>query len=492
MSNVASRVTPVPPTTKCILAPAAYNESLMPSLCLARSSRFARRVAKVLLAALAATFVLMAFAPWQQSINGTGDVVAFAPRERRQTIEAPIKGRVVRWGDGLVENARVVKGQFLVEVQDLDAGYTGRLEDQVRNSQQQVAAAAEQFRANQRALEAAKTIVQSFEAQRVAYLRVKEETIAAQDAYVAMAAKKVQAEQQQLIEYQAAIPQLEAEYERTKMLHSEGNISLQKLQEVARKLGEGQAKVSRAEAYVASAEAELEGKTRERRANVDKAQIAIDYAIGNLQKATGDVSKAESDIAKSQQELNKAEKDLLDTQIKLSRQQSQIVTAPIDGFIVQITANMGSGVVKEGDLLCTIVPETQERAVQLWLSGNDVPLVTTGRHVRMQFEGWPAVQFAGWPSIAVGTFGGEIVSIDASDDGAGKFRVLVRPDTSDRPWPEDRYLRQGVRANGWVLLDRVPLWFEVWRRLNGFPPVVSQSPSAAKEGKTKPPKLPKS
>ena len=178
-------------------------------------------------------------------------------------------------------------------------------------------------------------------------------------------------------------------------------------------------------------------------------------------------------------------------QVKLARQRNQIVTAPMDGFVVQITPHMGGGIVKEGDALCTIVPETQERAVQLWLNGNDIPLVEPGRHVRLQFEGWPAIQFAGWPSIAVGTFGGKIVSVDATDDGTGKFRVLIRPDASDQPWPEDRYLRQGVRANGWVLLNRVPLWFEVWRRLNGFPPVVSQGDPSSKGDKAKPPKVPK-
>ena len=474
-----------------MLSTVAYSETLMPSLQLARSSRFSRRTAKVLLVGLLITICLMVFAPWQQSVTGSGDVVAYAPRERRQTIEAPIKGRIVRWGEGLVENAWVTKGQFLVEIQDLDAGYTSRLEDQLRNSQQQVVAAREHLRASESALEAAKMIVESFEAQRVAYVRVREETIAAQDAYVENAERKVQAEQQQLIEYQAAIPQLEAEYERTKMLHAEGNISLQKLQEVARKLGEGKAKVSRAEAYVEAARAELEGKKRERQAKSDKAQIDIDYAIANLRKANGDVSKSESEIAKSRQELNKAEKEVLDMQVKLARQQNQTVTSPIDGFVVQITANMGTGVVKQGDPLCTIVPETQERAVQLWLDGNDVPLVTPGRHVRMQFEGWPAVQFAGWPSIAVGTFGGKVVSMDATDNGAGKFRVLVRRDPADRPWPEDRYLRQGVRTNGWVLLDQVPLWFEVWRRLNGFPPVVSKDSAGYYKGTPKPPKLPK-
>ncbi len=109
----------------------------------------------------------------------------------------------------------------------------------------------------------------------------------------------------------------------------------------------------------------------------------------------------------------------------------------------------------------------------------------------MQFEGWPAIQFSGWPSVAVGTFGGEVVSVDSRDNGKGKFRVLVRPDPQDRAWPAERFLRQGVRANGWVLLNQVPLWFEVWRQLNGFPPVVDVNQLEDKAGKSKQPKLPK-
>jgi hypothetical protein len=144
--------------------------------------------------------------------------------------------------------------------------------------------------------------------------------------------------------------------------------------------------------------------------------------------------------------------------------------------------------------MCTIIPETESRMVELWLDGTDMPLVHAretdpqgritreGSSVRLQFEGWPAVQFVGWPSVAVGTFGGEVLLIDPTDNGKGKFRVLIaqRPDSVERNgqpiqqgWPANRWLRQGVRANGWVLLQRVPLWFEIWRQLNGFPPVVA-------------------
>ncbi|GIW97078.1 MAG: hemolysin D [Pirellulaceae bacterium] len=476
---------------RTMLVPVAYSESVMPSLRLARSSRLVRKVARVLFIGLVITAVLMAFVPWQQSVRGTGNVLAYAPNERPQDIQAPIYGRLVRWGDGIYENAFVTKGQLIAEIRDLDEAYTLRLQQQVANSEQAVRAAKAQLDANRRALEAAKLIVASYEDQVRAYETVKQETIAAQDAYVEMAEKKVTAEQQQLIEYQAAVPQLEAEFQRVQTLQREGNISLQKYQEVARKLNEAQAKVSQAEAYVAAAVAELQGKQRDRLAKIEKAQADVDYAEAMLRKARADVSKAESDVAKAEQELNKANKELLESQAKLARQQSQFITAPFDGYIVSIRPNLRTAMLKQGDPLCTVVPKTTDRSVQLWLDGNDAPLVEPGRHVRLQFEGWPALQFSGWPAVAVGTFGGEVVSIDAVDNGMGQFRVLVRPDESDRPWPDERFLRQGVRANGWVLLNRVPLWFEVWRQLNGFPPVIDWQKGTDGSDKTKVPKLPK-
>lgn len=474
-----------------LLVPVAYSESSMPALRLARSSRFARKIARFLFVTLLITIVVMAFAPWQQSVTGTGNVLAYSPDQRQQVIQAPIKGRLVRWGDDIYENARVTKGEVIAEIRDLDESYAARLDMQMMNSEQSVKAAGQQFEASQRALEAAKTIVHSYEAQVKAFETVKQETIAAQDAYIEMASKKVQAEQQKLIEYEAALPQLQAEFDRMKTLEAENNISLQKLQEVGRKLKEASSKVKGAEFYYGAAKDELSGKQSERKAKIEKAQADIDKTKAMLRKAQGDVSKAESDIAKAQQEKNKAEKELLDMRVKVARQESQIIKAPFDGYIVQIKPNLGTAILKEGDPICTIVPFTTDRSVQIWLDGNDAPLVEPGRPVRLQFEGWPAIQFAGWPSVAVGTFGGVVVSVDATDNGQGKFRILVRPDPKDEPWPQDRFLRQGVRTNAWVLLKRVPLWYEVWRKLNGFPPAVSLEEPGKNSSKSKPPKLPK-
>ncbi|MFN7133443.1 MAG: transporter, partial [Myxococcales bacterium] len=156
-------------------------------------------------------------------------------------------------------------------------------------------------------------------------------------------------------------------------------------------------------------------------------------------------------------------------------------------------AGEGGLFVKPGDELAVIVPEQMQRSVELWMNGNDLPLLELGREVRLQFEGWPAVQISGWPGLAVGTFGGRIALIDAADVGPpGSFRILVVPMPGEL-WPDRRLLRQGVRAHGWVLLNRVPVGFEIWRQFNDFPPelprpLLEREPAGAGTAKaSKPP-----
>ncbi|MHC4893713.1 MAG: hypothetical protein ACYTFV_10170 [Planctomycetota bacterium] len=68
-------------------------------------------------------------------------------------------------------------------------------------------------------------------------------------------------------------------------------------------------------------------------------------------------------------------------------------------------------------------------------------------------------------------------TVDAQGNAEGKFRVLILPDPQDTGWPDRRYLRQGVRTKGWLLLDSVSLGYEIWRNLNAFPPSVREAPS---------------
>ncbi len=173
-----------------------------------------------------------------------------------------------------------------------------------------------------------------------------------------------------------------------------------------------------------------------------------------------------------------AASELAESETKLSRQENQIIYAPKDGVILKVLAGDSATVVRLGDKLATFAPNLSDPAVEIYVSGNDIPLVVEGRKVRLQFEGWPIIQFSGWPSIAVGTFGGVISSVDSSISENGKFRVIVKKD-KDEKWPDERFLRHGAKAQAWILLNNVSLGYEFWRQLNSFPPSFDSELKAA-------------
>lgn len=167
--------------------------------------------------------------------------------------------------------------------------------------------------------------------------------------------------------------------------------------------------------------------------------------------------------------------DYTTSQSTLSRQQSQLLLAPTDGTIVRLQVGSTNIVVNQGQTLAIFVPKSEELSVQIFIKGNDLPLVYEGRKVRLQFEGWPAIQFSGWPSVAIGTFGGVVKVVDQTATPEGFFRVIIAPGPKDR-WPASRFIRQGTRVNGWILLNNVAIGYEVWRQFNGFPPSLDRAP----------------
>ena len=191
---------------------------------------------------------------------------------------------------------------------------------------------------------------------------------------------------------------------------------------------------------------------------------------------------AQLEYSKMLSALSDATAELAQVEVKFSRQSAQVVNAPTDGVVQRIFGSSNGLVIKTGDSLVTLAPTNNSSAVELLVDGNDVPLITLGRKTRIQFEGWPAVQIVGWPSIAIGTFGGTVGVVDPVDDGSGKFRIIVFPDPDDIAWPDRNFLRLGVRAQGWVLMDSVKLWYEIWRRFNGFPKTANQYYSQSDHG----------
>ena len=187
------------------------------------------------------------------------------------------------------------------------------------------------------------------------------------------------------------------------------------------------------------------------RRDYEKAQIEYKKLIATEASAAADVAKVD---------------------VKVSRQQTQLIKAPRKGRILKIVSGTDSIQVKEGDTLALFVPDSMMLVAEVFIDGNDIPLIRSNQKVRLQFEGWPAVQFSGWPSVAVGTFGGIVKLVDPSTLTKGKFRVLIAPDPSEPPWPDRMYLRQGTRNHAWILLNEVTVGFELWRKLNGFPATV--------------------
>ena len=119
-------------------------------------------------------------------------------------------------------------------------------------------------------------------------------------------------------------------------------------------------------------------------------------------------------------------------------------------------------------MLVHIVPDKVEYAVELYVRPVDLPLLAPGQKVRFLFDGFPAIVFSGWPQASYGTFQGVIAAVESDVSANGKFKVLVKEDAAYRKWPKQ--LMMGTGANGIALLKNVPLYYELWRNINSFPP----------------------
>ena len=411
-----------------------HHVGTLPAMSLAGSSRTAHFLSRALVGSFLLLVLAVLFLPWRQFVAGSGRVIAFNPLDRRLNVEAQVSGRVKHLH--VVEGQRVHKGDLLAEIQDNDPNLINNL------------------RAQREAVESRRDFAQGRVESLIAQITQQElaKTQAIDSAQQRVTAAKIAAETAQL------------NFARTESLAGNGLASKRDLELATLQRDSTAAELRSSEA------------TLKRTHNDFDATIASIHA----QKGT-----ALSEVAS-------AERDLSTVDIQINQNLRQIVEAPRDGIVLQVAATDGT-YLRPGSLICVLIPETDSRFVEIWLDGNDAPLlharkvkegkVTPGSEVRIAFEGWPAVQIMGWPQVAVGTFPGEVVFVDAADDGKGRFRVVIAPseETVQRRggparigWPDkDRWLRQGARANAWVLLEQVPLWFEIWRQINGFPPLVA-------------------
>ena len=420
------------------------------SIAVPRSQRI---LSRVLVTLVLTTIVALTVTPWQQNVTGSGRVIAFRPEERPQNIEAPVEGRIAKWY--VVEGSKVKKGDPIVDLSDNDPDILERL-------QQERTATGSTISAGQKRVLSIEDRIRGLET-------TLKTGVSAARARVQMAIDRVSAAEQSLEAAKSALVTAKLQIERQKGLAAKGLTSTRNVELAELDLQQKTADVERSTASLNAAKNE--------RISLDAELLRVDAdSQSRIDEAWGSHASAVSDVAKAQAEMTKVE-------VRLARQSTQRINAPVDGTVFRVVARQSGELLKAGGLIAVLVPQTVNNVVELLMDGNDVPLISQGRNVRLQFEGWPALQFSGWPSIAVGTFGGRVLLVDSTDNGQGKFRVLVEADPKDDPWPGQNYLRQGVRANGWILLNQVPLGFELWRQFNGFPPVVAQSEPGSKDKK---------
>jgi multidrug resistance efflux pump len=429
-------------------------QGILPSMQAALSPRSTRTLA-ILLVALLILSIAVLFTPWQQSVSGIGQVIALTPNERQQSIAAPVESRVLQWH--VTEGSRVKEGDLVVELTDNDPQILDRIQEEKRLLNER------RMNANGR-VEAHLDRLGRLEESRA-------NAISAARNRVEGALDRIRQAEQSLT---AAIErQTVAKLNLTRQngLFKSGLTSQRTVELAQQEQATADAEVRRSEAAVSAAKNEKRALDDDLRKIQADAEAAIE-----AEKAT--LNMARSEVANVGAEVQRVD-------VRLARQQTMRVTAPRDGIILRLLAQPNTELLKAGEPLVMFVPETINPVVELYVDGMDIPLVHSGDMVRLQFNGWPAIQFVGWPSVAVGTFGGRVTLVDATTSKTGKFRILAVPDSKDDPWPSNMYLRQGVEAKGWVLLKQVPLWWELWRRFNGFPQTISEDEPGAKSAKEK-------
>jgi multidrug efflux pump subunit AcrA (membrane-fusion protein) len=419
------------------------------------SSRSARTLARILSGMTVIAVIALIFTPWFQFVSGSGEVSALTPLERQQTIAAPVEGRVLRWH--VNEGTRVAKDDLVLELVDNDPSILDRLQKEKRAFDE---------RQNN-----AETRVIAHEDRLSRLEDSRRNAVAAAKNRIQMAIDRVRQADQAIIAADARLEAARFNIDRQNRLIKSGAVS-QRAVELA------QQEYNTAEAEKLRAEAALSAARNERLALEDDLRRIEADASAAIEAERATLNAARVEVANVRVELQRVG-------VRLARQETMTILAPRDGTILRLLAQPNSELLRVGDPLALFVPDAYQPTVELWLDGMDMPLVHEGDRVRVQFNGWPAIQFVGWPSVAVGTFGGIVQLVDATDTRAGNFRILVVPDPADDPWPSATYLRQGVQAKGWVLLRSVKLGWELWRRFNGFPPVIADDEPGAAGAKKK-------
>ncbi|WP_298360711.1 HlyD family secretion protein [Runella sp.] len=394
--------------------------------------------------------VLAMFLPWQQNINGKGYVTALTPQDRPQNIQNAVAGQIQKW---LVrEGDFVKKGDTLLIISEIKDDY---FDPQILVRTQ------EQIQAKQDAINAYQAKIKASDNQITALRQGLQLSLEKTRNKLLQARLKVRSDSADLIAVNRNFQVAKERLDRGESMYKDGTISLIDLETRRLKFQEDQAKLVSQNQKLGISRNELIN------ARIEVSSVEADYQK-EIAKGFSDRSSALSSLAEGESELSKLRNKYENIRI---RRDQYVVHAPQDGYIVKtLKAGLGE-TIKEGESIVTLQPNQPELAVELYIKAMDLSLIAPGHHVRLEFDGWPALQFSGWPGTSVGTFGGTVAIIDRVNSKNGEYRLLIKPNhegNENEIWPEQ--LRIGSGVNGFVMLKDVPIWWEIWRQLNGFPP----------------------
>jgi multidrug efflux pump subunit AcrA (membrane-fusion protein) len=395
--------------------------------------------------------IIFLFVPWQQNVDGSGQLTALSPEERPQTIQSPIAGRIDRWF--VQEGQYVKKGDTIVVLTEIKEKFLDP--EMIPRLQQQVGAKQDVINSTIQKAQSLSNQISALNSGLVLKLRQAENK-------VIQAKLKVKSDSIDFVAEKTNYVIADTQLTLGRNLFNKGFISLidyqrrqEKYQQVTAKLISQENKLLDAKNGLLNAQIELNSIRADYMEKTSKAESERNSAFAYAAEAEGDLAKLENEYSSM-----------------LVRNTFYTIRAPQDGYIVQaVRVGIGENI-KEGESIITIMPSNPKMAVEVYVRAMDIPLLRPGDKVRVQFDGWPAIVFSGWPDVSVGTFGGIINNIDAVESTNGKFRILVVPDPADSPWPAQ--IRMGSSVYAWAMLDNVPIWFEIWRQLNGFPPNLSK------------------
>lgn len=407
--------------------------------------------------------IIFLFLPWTQNISGQGNVTTLMPNQRPQTIQSLISGRIEKWY--VREGDYVKKGDTILFISEIKEDYLDP--NLVENTRAQLDAKSQSAESYGGKVNSLENQISAIESERkLKFEQAKNK--------VKQAVLKIKSDSMDLQAVETQLKIAKTQYNRATQLQKEGLKPMTDVEEKRLKLQEVEAKIITQENKLLSSKNELIN------AKVELNRINAEYNEKSS-KARSDQFTALSSQFDTEAQVNKLKNQYTNYKI---RNGMYYITAPQNGYVNRaLQSGIGENI-KEGTAIVSIMPSNYDIAVETYVSPTDFPLIKKGEKVRVWFDGWPTIVFSGWPGLSYGTFGGKIVAIENFISDNGKYRVLIAPDPEDKhSWPKQLSIGSGAQTI--ALLDNVPIWFELWRTLNGFPPNYYQPKSDKNDAKAK-------